>query len=346
MALIKCPECGHDVSTKANVCMNCGYPIAEYMKELNSENTPALHNLGHLTSSQENVTNDNTQNTFTCPLCGYNDLTRIPTEELIGSQKYSQFSSDDKVTSWKCNLCGVKFQSSGAELLPYISCPNCGSAVRFLGQKCITCGFDIPNYRNKMYAERLVRQVLPTEFKVAPGCRAKVCVRCGASTNANGEPTCNCKFPLAEVDYPVVQTNTYMAQLYILENQVIPRNICDKNDPSYQMHTAELYQKIKKSEEFRKSIGVIDWKLKPEPPSSKYFNTPPSVKVQREVIPRNELPVNENTSLKLPKCPICGSTNLSKISNLGKAIGLSLFGIGGADNLGKTWKCENCGSKF
>lgn len=27
MALLKCPECGHDVSSMASVCPNCGYPI-------------------------------------------------------------------------------------------------------------------------------------------------------------------------------------------------------------------------------------------------------------------------------------------------------------------------------
>lgn len=29
MALIKCPECGKEVSDSAKVCPNCGYPIAE-----------------------------------------------------------------------------------------------------------------------------------------------------------------------------------------------------------------------------------------------------------------------------------------------------------------------------
>lgn len=28
MAIIKCPECGHDVSTMAAACPNCGYPIS------------------------------------------------------------------------------------------------------------------------------------------------------------------------------------------------------------------------------------------------------------------------------------------------------------------------------
>lgn len=33
MAMIKCPECGNMVSDKAKACVNCGYPIAEMMKE-------------------------------------------------------------------------------------------------------------------------------------------------------------------------------------------------------------------------------------------------------------------------------------------------------------------------
>lgn len=33
MGLIKCPDCGKEVSDKANVCINCGFPIEEYLKE-------------------------------------------------------------------------------------------------------------------------------------------------------------------------------------------------------------------------------------------------------------------------------------------------------------------------
>lgn len=34
MALIKCPECGKEVSDKANVCLNCGYSIREYVENI------------------------------------------------------------------------------------------------------------------------------------------------------------------------------------------------------------------------------------------------------------------------------------------------------------------------
>lgn len=47
-----------------------------------------------------------------------------------------------------------------------------------------------------------------------------------------------------------------------------------------------------------------------------------------------------------PKCPICQSTDLAKISTAKKAGKIILFGIFGAGDVGKTWKCNNCGSKF
>ena len=48
----------------------------------------------------------------------------------------------------------------------------------------------------------------------------------------------------------------------------------------------------------------------------------------------------------LPKCPICGSTNLKKISAANKVGSVALFGLLAAGRVSKTWKCENCGSKF
>ena len=48
----------------------------------------------------------------------------------------------------------------------------------------------------------------------------------------------------------------------------------------------------------------------------------------------------------IPKCPICQSTNLSKITTVQKVGKIALFGIFGMGDNGKTWKCNNCGSKF
>lgn len=48
-----------------------------------------------------------------------------------------------------------------------------------------------------------------------------------------------------------------------------------------------------------------------------------------------------------PKCPICGSANIKKITIGIRAVKTAAFGVYGAvDDAGKTYKCNNCGSKF
>ena len=47
----------------------------------------------------------------------------------------------------------------------------------------------------------------------------------------------------------------------------------------------------------------------------------------------------------LPKCPICGSTNIENISTLNRAVSTAMIGIA-SDKIGKQFKCKNCGYKF
>ena len=37
MALIKCPECGKDISDKADKCINCGCPVSEMVHSVPPE---------------------------------------------------------------------------------------------------------------------------------------------------------------------------------------------------------------------------------------------------------------------------------------------------------------------
>lgn len=49
----------------------------------------------------------------------------------------------------------------------------------------------------------------------------------------------------------------------------------------------------------------------------------------------------------IPKCPICGSTNINKITIGSRAVKTAVFGVVGAvDDAGKTYRCGNCESKF
>ena len=42
MALIKCPECGKEISDKANACIHCGYPLNEQEEDFYIKKTSLL----------------------------------------------------------------------------------------------------------------------------------------------------------------------------------------------------------------------------------------------------------------------------------------------------------------
>lgn len=48
----------------------------------------------------------------------------------------------------------------------------------------------------------------------------------------------------------------------------------------------------------------------------------------------------------LPKCPICSSTKIHKISLSNKAASALAFGVLAAGHVSKTYKCDTCGAKF
>ena len=65
------------------------------------------------------------------------------------------------------------------------------------------------------------------------------------------------------------------------------------------------------------------------------------------ILKKNEDCVSEIPIQNIPKCPICGSPNVQKITLGSRTVKIALFGmIGAVDDAGKTYKCNNCGSKF
>ena len=57
---------------------------------------------------------------------------------------------------------------------------------------------------------------------------------------------------------------------------------------------------------------------------------------------RNSTPSPQPSNPNIPKCPTCGSTNISKIGTgerVASVIGLGLL----SKKINKTWKCKNCG---
>jgi len=69
MALIKCPECGKEISDKSTVCIGCGYPIN---KEETNNNFILFDGFSSPTIIKENKNNNQSKNKIDvkCPNCG------------------------------------------------------------------------------------------------------------------------------------------------------------------------------------------------------------------------------------------------------------------------------------
>lgn len=59
-----------------------------------------------------------------------------------------------------------------------------------------------------------------------------------------------------------------------------------------------------------------------------------------------ELNVWEKDYANIPKCPICSSIKIRKISLTNKAASTIAFGVLAAGHVSKTYKCDTCGAKF
>jgi len=77
MALIKCPECGKEVSDTAKACPNCGAPIDTSIR---------------------------------CPKCGSSDVRIISgASKAVSIALWGVFAANKVLSKYQCNQCGHKF---------------------------------------------------------------------------------------------------------------------------------------------------------------------------------------------------------------------------------------------
>ena len=77
MALVKCPECGREVSSTARTCPGCGAPIDTKVY---------------------------------CPCCGSTDVSIISgASKAVSVALWGVFAANKVMSKYKCNHCGHKF---------------------------------------------------------------------------------------------------------------------------------------------------------------------------------------------------------------------------------------------
>ena len=164
MALIKCPECGKEVSDKAKMCVFCGYPINDY-----NDNVPKLKRIVMPALTKENALK---QVRVAVEITGVG----IDNARIFSEQK-GPVVVKDKITEDEASYLALKFKAAGIDVqivdsdtpidtifsqIPItedkIHCPRCGSTeyhagargysiwTGFLGSgqtviTCLKCGY-------------------------------------------------------------------------------------------------------------------------------------------------------------------------------------------------------------
>lgn len=93
---------------------------------------------------------------------------------------------------------------------------------------------------------------------------------------------------------------------------------------------------------------ILEEYVKPNPLfDEELYNKRVGIEKSQQEATLNQMRMEKRQAQKanVPKCPICGSTNVEKISTAKKAFGFAMVGLF-SSNLGKTMHCKNCGYKW
>lgn len=131
MALIRCPECGKEISDKSPACIHCGFPL-ELLKSSSGSGIDETtvekdtgkdveddtlcekgYSLESLDYGNEKVQAENAADSYTekikCPTCGSPDIKKISGKSKTGSVALWVIFSREADKHWRCNSCGSEW---------------------------------------------------------------------------------------------------------------------------------------------------------------------------------------------------------------------------------------------
>ena len=137
MALIRCPECGKQISDKAAICVGCGFPIHDYIFENQKQSEES--------KSDDNDSASNVNNGLEeCPYCGEKVSSEDEYCEACGMRlvpyrrkkkptptddnlSHSNEIDDENDEEKKASFTGIYKRGFGGRLIE-VYCPRCGSS--------------------------------------------------------------------------------------------------------------------------------------------------------------------------------------------------------------------------
>ena len=221
-------------------------------------------------------------------------------------------------------------------------CPNCGRYWKY-GEKVCVCGYHIkvlacPVCFNLTYGDnikgskRYLEKPAMANYRIEGSdclCATKyVGLEIAADEYRRMYLYYRDWFEKQDAYSPCEMSEHYVNR-YIFENYFPDKSRLDRNNPEFQRRYACMYPESEESKAYFAARGTTYEEV--------YVN-------QR---PKPAAPVVASAPEKcVPKCPICGSTNLVKLTATNKAIKVAAFGVFAVGDMSKAWKCRNCGSKF
>ena len=129
MALIKCPECGKEISDKSPACIHCGFPLeslkgssgideATVEKDTDKDVEEGIlceegYSLEFMDDGDEKEQAasavDNYTEKIKCPTCGSPDIKKITGKSKTGSVALWIIFSREEDKQWRCNSCGSEW---------------------------------------------------------------------------------------------------------------------------------------------------------------------------------------------------------------------------------------------
>lgn len=106
--------------------------------------------------------------------------------------------------------------------------------------------------------------------------------------------------------------------------------------------------KLMQNDKYKKIYALIQKPTEQEPiPEILRYNDNAQSEYDNEYWERvNNHTINKQLEQSnIPKCPTCGSTNITKIGTFNRMMSTGLFGLA-SGKIGKTMRCKNCGYTF
>lgn len=166
MALIKCPECGKEVSDKAMQCIHCGYPLSDiantvtdtpesdeiykailvsYNDDAKSDTVRVIREVTYISVEEANELVEN------CPSCIVGEITDKEFERIkqsfadVGAVvQREEMGENDTVYALSSSM---RMQSNHPPKMK--SCPTCKKSISYNAESCPHCGHSFASEERK-----------------------------------------------------------------------------------------------------------------------------------------------------------------------------------------------------